>query len=238
MLDASVYNDDSLTASFHAMIRVAANTSTAAVPTPFHLFVAELAREGRLLRLYTQNIDDLDARLGTLATVRPLPQHAPWPKTIQLHGSLSTAICATCSTLSPLEPTQFEGPSPPECCNCKEKDEALKSAGKRSRGIGRLRPRITLYNEAATDAEAIGQVMATDLCHNPDAVIVAGTSLKIPRVKRFVEELCSVTRRNGGLTAWVNVAAEPARMKGTWDFVLCESSDTLGRAGVESKGVD
>ncbi|KAL9093234.1 MAG: hypothetical protein Q9159_000411 [Coniocarpon cinnabarinum] len=229
MLDASMYNDETSTERFQRMIRAAAQSAAIATPTPFHHFLAQLARDGRLLRLYSQNVDDLDVRLEPLATVKPLPHQAPWPKTIQLHGSLGTAVCASCRSVSKLEPEQFHGPSPPDCSNCKAIDVARKTAGKRSRGIGRLRPRIALYNEEVADSEAIGAVMQADLRKRPDAVVVVGTSLKIPGLKKFTREVCTtVQKRRDGLTVWIN--PEDCQMKGIWDIVFGGTSDAVAAA--------
>ena len=236
LLDTSVYSNDARTAAFHEMFRAAAHTAASAASTPFHHFMAQLARERRLLRLYTQNIDDLDTRLAPLETARPLPHSAPWPKTIQLHGSLGIAVCATCHTTTILEPSLFQGPSAPDCQTCKESETVPKVSGRymlRSRGVGRLRPRITLYNERAFDSEAIGQVMAHDLRQRPDAVVVVGTSLRIPDVKKFVKDACAVVRqRRNGLTAWINLNAAPADVKGLFDIQCQIASDTVAGFGL------
>ena len=43
-----------------------------AAPTQFHLLMAAIAEEGRLRRLYTQNIDGIDTSLPQLETRIPL----------------------------------------------------------------------------------------------------------------------------------------------------------------------
>ena len=70
----------------------------------------------------------------------------PWPTTVKLHGGLEKMVCTKCGHLEPLNASLFEGPEPPLCEKCKEQDELRTAfAGKRSHGIGRLRPRIVLY---------------------------------------------------------------------------------------------
>ncbi|RAL63792.1 hypothetical protein DID88_003436 [Monilinia fructigena] len=54
--------------------------------------LATLAEEGRLLRLYSQNVDGIDTSLQPLATKVPLNSKGPWPKTIQLHGGLAKMV--------------------------------------------------------------------------------------------------------------------------------------------------
>ena len=108
--------------------------------------------------------------------------------------------------VSDLEVEVFKGEEAPLCGECVGTDKARK----RSIGVGRLRPRIVLYNEDNPDQDAIGAVTVADLKSRPDAVIVVGTSLKIPGVKRIVREMCKVTRGcKGGFTACINAARPP-----------------------------
>src|SRR5687767_201035 len=93
LFDASVYKHDSSTQSFHTMVREMAQMSQEAKPTPFHHMLASLAQQGRLLRLYSQNIDCLDTSLQPLATNIPLNPKGPWPATVQLHGGLEKMVC-------------------------------------------------------------------------------------------------------------------------------------------------
>ena len=117
--------------------------------------------------------------------------------------------------------------------DCKAVDADRTAAGKRSRGIGRLRPRIALYNEEVADSEAIGAIMKADLRTRPDAVVVVGTSLRIPGVKKFVRDMCTVVqKRRGGLTVWINPRAGPSQMRGTWDIVFLGTSDAVAAAGL------
>ncbi|KAL2158525.1 hypothetical protein VTH06DRAFT_4292 [Thermothelomyces fergusii] len=231
LFDASVYKHDASTESFHTMVRELAQITSKAKPTRFHHMLASIAAEGRLLRMYSQNIDTLDTQMPPLATTVPLNAKGPWPTTVQLHGGLEKMVCTKCGHIEPFNAALFEGPEPPLCEKCKEQDEVRTAfAGKRSHGIGRLRPRIVLYNEYNPDEEAIGNVAKADLRRVPDAVIVVGTSLKIPGVRRIVKEMCQLTRsRRDGLTAWINIDPEPpgAEFKDCWDVVVRGKSDDI-----------
>ncbi|TPX07005.1 uncharacterized protein E0L32_011073 [Thyridium curvatum] len=231
LFDASVYKHDDATESFHSMVRELAQMAQNAKPTPFHHLLASLAHEGRLMRLYTQNVDCIDTSMPPLATNIPLNRKGPWPVTIQLHGGLSKMACSKCGGTEAFDASLFEGPEAPLCEPCTVADAVrTEFAGKRSHGIGRLRPRIVLYNEFNPDEEAIGQVMQADLKRGPDAVIVVGTTLKIPGVRRIVKEMCLSTRsRNNGFTAWVNIDPEPqgAEFKGCWDLIVKGKSDDV-----------
>ncbi|KAI4258231.1 MAG: hypothetical protein LQ352_001284 [Teloschistes flavicans] len=231
LFDASVYQTDSATTSFHSMMRNLSHLVSQAKPTAFHHLLATLGEEGRLMRLYTQNVDCIDTSLAPLATSVPLAAKGPWPRTVQLHGGLEKMVCSKCNHLSDFQPALFDGPLAPLCTQCVETDKIRTDhAGKRSHGIGRLRPRIVLYNEHNPDDEAIGTVVSSDLRSRPDAVIVVGTSLKIPGVRRIVREMCGVVRsRRNGIAVWVNHDPPPIgkEFEDCWDLVVKGSSDDV-----------
>ena len=233
LFDASVYKDDHSTSSFHDMVRTLSKLAGNAQPTLFHRFLARLAVEGRLQRLYTQNVDGLETSLPPLATQVPLNHKAPWPKTIQLHGGLDKMMCQKCRHVSDFEAHLFDGADTPPCPECKAADELRTAhAGKRSLGVGRLRPRIVLYNEHNPDDEAIGAVTTADFKIRPDAVIVVGTSMKIPAVRRIVHEMCQIVRdRREGTTIWINRDPAPTGkdLENCWDLVVKGDSDEVAR---------
>ncbi|KAF2735227.1 DHS-like NAD/FAD-binding domain-containing protein [Polyplosphaeria fusca] len=241
LFDASVYQNDSSTSSFHDMVRTLSQNTKEAQPTAFHHLLATLAHEGRLLRLYTQNVDGIDTSLPPLQTTVPLPKKAPWPKTVQLHGGLDHMVCSKCHTLSDLDAAQFDGPVPPACPSCAEKDEVRQAVDKRSHGIGRLRPRMVLYNEHNPDDEAIGACASLDLRTRPDAVIVAGTTLKVPGVRRIAREMCAVVRdRRDGVTVWLNNDPEPLGkdLANSWDIVVRAKCDDVAHLAAMRKWDD
>lgn len=213
------------------MVRTLSKLVSGAQPTAFHEMLATLASEGRLMRLYTQNVDGIDTSLPPLATSVPLERKGPWPRTIQLHGSLEKMVCSKCNTLKDFDPALFDGPIPPLCAVCEDLDKIrTEEAGKRSHGIGRLRPRMVLYNESNPDDEAIGMVVKADLRARPDAVIVVGTSLEIPGVKRIVREMCGVVRgRRDGVAIWINRGAPPIAKEfdDCWDLVVAGDCDKV-----------
>ena len=233
LFDASVYQTNDSTSSFHDMVRTLSQLVSGAKPTMFHEMLATLASENRLLRLYTQNVDGIDTSLKPLATKVPLENKGPWPKTIQLHGSLEKMVCTKCNKLSPFEADLFSGPIPPECTQCVENDQIRTDvAGKRSHGIGKLRPRMVLYNESNPDDEAIGAVVKADLHKRPDAVIVVGTSMEIPGVKRMVREMCGTVRdKRGGVAIWINRGAPPIgkEFEDCWDLIVAGDCDQVAQ---------
>lgn len=204
-----------------------------AKPTAFHHMLATIASEGRLLRLYSQNVDGLDTSLPPLETTVPLrkTEHGKWPTTVQLHGGLDKMVCTKCHDLSDLAADLFSGPAPPACPNCVEFNSIrVNHEGKRSHGIGRLRPRMVLYNEANPDDTAIGSVTSDDLRKRPDAVVVAGTTLKVPGVKRIVREMCKTVRdRRGGVAVWINTDSPPVvkELEDCFDIIVRGTCDEV-----------
>lgn len=231
LFDASVYKDATSTSQFHDMVRKLSKMSKRAKPTQFHHLLARLAAEGRLLRLYTQNVDGLDTQMPPLQTEVPLPHKGPWPQTVQLHGGLEKMMCQKCREIMDFDPVLFDGAETPTCPRCRETDEIrTNDLGRRSHGIGRLRPRIVLYNEQNPDEEAIGAVSAADMRTRPDAIVVVGTSMKIPGVRRIVSEMCKIVRdRREGTTIWVNPDPEPTGplFDNCWDLIVKGGSDQI-----------
>ncbi|OMJ20227.1 NAD-dependent protein deacetylase hst4 [Smittium culicis] len=75
------------------------------------------------------------------------------------------------------------------CPKCSNNDLQRSFRGKRPLGVGLLRPDVVLYNEQHPQAEVIGLFSEFDLRRKPDLLIVIGTSLKIPGVKRLAKEI-------------------------------------------------
>ncbi|KAF8314743.1 DHS-like NAD/FAD-binding domain-containing protein, partial [Clavulina sp. PMI_390] len=185
------------TALFYKMIAQLATLSTNAAPSPFHHFLRKLDQRGQLLRLYTQNIDSLEEKAGLSSGVPLWPLSskavaaATSPRCIPLHGTLKTLICQRCThaipLLSQLE-TLAQGHSVP-CPQCTEAGSARVMEGKRHRGIGKMRPSVVLYGEEHLAGEGVGEwSQRPSASAQPDLLIVAGSSLKVPGTKRIVRE--------------------------------------------------
>ncbi|KAK5134456.1 hypothetical protein LTR08_006503 [Meristemomyces frigidus] len=247
LFNASVYKDEISTQLFHSMVSSMSRMTKVAKPTAFHHMLATMAKEGRLLRLYTQNVDSLDSSIEPLQTRVPLTKDAggKWPRTVQLHGGLDKMVCTKCHELSDFNADMFDEATsaPPTCPTCEEvNDIRTNHEGKRSHGVGWLRPRMVLYDEHNPDQDAIGSVMKEDLRRRPDAVIVVGTSMKIPGVQRIVKELCGIVRdrKDGGLAVWINRDLPPTAdgLHNRFDVIVQSSCDEVANHAAMRKWDD
>ncbi|KAH8918965.1 DHS-like NAD/FAD-binding domain-containing protein [Atractiella rhizophila] len=64
LFDASLFKSETNTALFYNMVGELKKMSDLAEPTTFHKFLKELDDKGKLFRVYTQNIDALEAKVG------------------------------------------------------------------------------------------------------------------------------------------------------------------------------
>ncbi|KAI9222440.1 hypothetical protein BC828DRAFT_26047 [Blastocladiella britannica] len=72
LFDASLFRDPAATRLFYSFMAGMRDACLEAQPTPTHQFLADLARRGTLMRVYTQNIDGLEHRAGL-----DQPDHSP-----------------------------------------------------------------------------------------------------------------------------------------------------------------
>jgi NAD-dependent SIR2 family protein deacetylase len=79
-----------------------------------------------------------------------------------------------------------------------------------------LRPNIVLYEEDHPFAEEIGVVQASDLKSIPDLLIVMGTSLQVPGIKKLVRTFAAAVHAPQRLVIFVN-KTPPAK---EWDTIF------------------
>jgi NAD-dependent SIR2 family protein deacetylase len=151
-------------------------------PTPFHHFLNELAGSAHLLRHYTHNIDCLDTSLDGLSSC-----------TIPLHGRLDMVICTYCQDSKHVPLMAYEDTVGSLCEKGLLARQTRISRGKRGIKVGYYRPKILLYGESCPDETDITTKFERDLSEDVEAVVVAGTQLKIP-IRRFARALCERTK--------------------------------------------
>lgn len=229
-----IYRDVASTAPFHRMVTSLYRTARKTRPTTFHHMLATIAKQGRLLRLYSQNIDGLETALEPLQSSIPFgkDENGKWPQTVLLHGSIQKMECTKCYTVKDLDIDLFEnaGGIPPTCKSCIEKDNTdRRRYNLRDRDAGRLRPRILLYNDYNLDEYEMVSVMQHDL-HLLDAVLVVGTSMTIPDLQRMVRAMCTTVRENrDGLAIWINPDPPPKGFNEIFNGIVRVSSDEVAK---------
>ncbi|KNZ81918.1 NAD-dependent histone deacetylase HST3 [Termitomyces sp. J132] len=203
LFDASVFNSEHSTALFCQMIAQLWSLSQAAKPTAFHNVLRALDDRGKLLRVFTQNIDAIEEKCGLSFGVPEFEDK----RCVPLHGTLQSMHCQICNCSFPLEeylPSLTLG-QPPQCPECTSLEATRQLIGKRARGVGKLRPSVVLYNEAHKDGEGVGEVVKKDLIGSSkgkgrsgaDLLLVVGTSLRVPGTKRMVREFAKAVRSRG-----------------------------------------
>ncbi|SCV04736.1 LAMI_0H18668g1_1 [Lachancea mirantina] len=217
-----VYSDEEIGLKFNKMIIQLYHQSTECQPTEFHHLMDRIAGEGRLRRLYTQNIDALEHKLPSLS---PMSQKNA-PVTIQLHGNVREMFCVKCSKIYDLNSAIFKcnvteesKDMVPSCPECQEFESVRAVAGLRSQGVGKLRPRVVLYNEVHPDGDAIGAIISKDLKTSPDCLLIVGTSFKIPGVRTLCRDFARVVHKKKGFVVWINKEIPSKRDQEYLDFI-------------------
>ncbi|KAI8148855.1 DHS-like NAD/FAD-binding domain-containing protein [Fennellomyces sp. T-0311] len=215
LFDAMLFKDTNRTKCFYTFMAELKALVTTAKPTATHRFLRDLQANGKLLRLYTQNIDDLEAELD-------LP-------VVQLHGTMATVKCTLCTSqyaFTPEYQNAFRQGEPPVCPKCEAVGEERSLLGKRQLAIGTLRPDIVLYNEEHPNGEKIGLQQCSDIRKRPDLLIVLGTSLKIPALKKFVKLAArTVHSTKNGITILVNKTPPTKEWEHVFDYQVMGDVD-------------
>ena len=168
---------------------------TNTTPSATHWFLKKLADEKKLLRIYTQNIDDLEMQTGLerIDSIHDI-QNTPTnylKKVMQLHGHLRTLYCASCSYECQFT-QEYALLYHQESCDiaCPECPKRNISRVGRQRKHGRLEARVVLQNGGNnTHDELIAQTFEKDVQSNPDLVLIIGTTLEIKAIKSFTTRL-------------------------------------------------
>jgi len=158
--------------------------------TPLHAFIKLLQDKGKLLRNYTQNIDNLEANAG----VRP-------ENLVQCHGSFATASCFTCNYKVPGE-VLYPNLRAQEIAYCPfcaverkalvQKYEKMEDEGSYSRrfeeinSFGVMKPDITFFGEDLPDRYHNFIKEDVKKC---DLLLCIGTSLKVAPVSEIVNKV-------------------------------------------------
>jgi len=89
---------------------------------------------------------------------------------------------------------RFYGLDLPDYSRCQEFTLERERMGKRRRGIGGLRPNVVLYGEENPNGDMIRELTEQDLETGLEVVFIVGITLKVPRARRLVTELCRAAK--------------------------------------------
>ncbi|KAI8327857.1 DHS-like NAD/FAD-binding domain-containing protein, partial [Choanephora cucurbitarum] len=215
LFDATLFRNEKTIKCFYTFMAELRSMITHAEPTITHEFIQSLTEKGQLLRCYTQNIDFLEDNLNIPA--------------IQLHGTMKEVRCTLCSTTFDFTDEyeqQFRDGEAPGCPQCESADAERVRLGKRQLSTGTLRPAIVLYNEDHPQGDSIGQSQINDLKKKPDLMIVMGTSLKIPALKKFIKQAARIIHtKPGGCVVFVNRTSPTKEWEKVFDYEVMGDSD-------------
>jgi NAD-dependent deacetylase len=144
-------------------------------PNAAHRALAELERRGMLDAVITQNIDRLHAKAGS-------------DRVIEVHGSIATSSCTSCSASYPRERVGelFDDDGIATCTCC----------------MGKVKPDVVLFGELLPEA---AMTEAQELCASADLLLCVGSSLEVYPVAGLPE----ITLSAGGRLAIVTQSSTP-----------------------------
>lgn len=191
-----IYSNESMTLKFNELMVSLYLKSIHAETTPFHQLLDKLAKQKRLKRIYTQNIDSLETKLPHLMEYNDNNNSTNYPILVQLHGNISNTRCNKCNNIQKFDPHRLKTTENPKgdliasCLECEELEYVRSVAGLRSKGVGSIRPTITLYNEVHQDGDTIANIINYDTkLKSIDLLIIVGTMLSIPHVKKLCQNM-------------------------------------------------
>ena len=144
-------------------------------PNRAHAVLAELEAAGRIDAVITQNIDRLHTKAGS-------------ERVIEVHGSIATSSCTSCSASYPLEGVGelFDEDGIATCVCC----------------MGKVKPDVVLFGELLPEA---AMTEAQTLCAGADLLLCVGSSLEVYPVAGLPE----LTLASGGQVAIVTQGPTP-----------------------------
>jgi NAD-dependent deacetylase len=144
-------------------------------PNGAHAALAELEARGILAAVITQNIDRLHAKAGS-------------QRVVEVHGSIATSSCTTCSASYTLESVGelFDADGVATCACC----------------LGKVKPDVVLFGELLPES---AMAEAHELCASADLLLCVGSSLEVYPVASLPE----VTLGSGGRVAIVTQGQTP-----------------------------
>ncbi|KAF9226124.1 DHS-like NAD/FAD-binding domain-containing protein, partial [Gyrodon lividus] len=153
-------------------------------PTPFHMFLKKLDDRGTLLRVYTQNIDDMSSRQSPV-----LQMHPPTWKVHQL--------CHAVEAMKPHHEELVHG-SFSFCSTCQRQQDSRRDTGKWLQSVPTMVPDVVLYDMEHPDGQQIMEFQIQDLsgAQPMDLLLVVGTGMHVIGTQRMIKEFSQQVHLN------------------------------------------
>ncbi|GAA5821563.1 hypothetical protein JCM3770_006826 [Rhodotorula araucariae] len=154
---------------------------------------------------------------------------------VPLHGGLDEVVCGACGWREGWRRRHskaFRKGRTVECGRCQKRADSRHRRSKRAiplPPLAFLRPAVLLYDDPHSStsftSSLIASVAEADLDDEPDFLVVAGTSLRIPGFKRLVRQFAARVSRNGGLCVLINRGAVGKEWDKIFDYHVVGETD-------------
>jgi NAD-dependent histone deacetylase SIR2 len=221
MMDANwVYRTPENLAEYLNFIGKFTQLSLSKDPTSTHYLFRNLRDEGKLLRVYSQNIDNFEERAGLKVGMEEKDE------VLSLHGNLGCVICKRNPShkfrMSEEYIEAFVNGKVVTCPACLTEKPKLNL---KPIVPGWLRPAILLYNEPDSDGEQISKLVTKDAKTPNTVLIVMGSTLHVQDAVNVMTNLSNAVRKKKGLVLLVN-REDIAHFRECFDFrIMCDADD-------------
>ncbi|KPV75007.1 uncharacterized protein RHOBADRAFT_44522 [Rhodotorula graminis WP1] len=154
---------------------------------------------------------------------------------VPLHGGLDEVMCGACGwreRWGKAHNKAFKKGRGVDCPRCSERVSSRRQRLKRATSLSPLaflRPAVLLYDDphssTSSASDLIASLASADLANEPDLLVVAGTSLRIPGFKKLVKRFAARVKKVGGLRVLVNREAVGKEWDGVFDYHFVGDAD-------------
>ncbi|GAA5833233.1 hypothetical protein JCM9279_001463 [Rhodotorula babjevae] len=165
---------------------------------------------------------------------------------VPLHGGLDEVVCGACGWREQWrkEHTKaYKKGRGVDCPRCSERVTSRQQRLKRATSLSPLaflRPAVLLYDDphssSSSASSLIASLASTDLASEPDLLLVAGTSLRIPGFKKLVKRFAARVKKSGGLRVLVNRELVSKEWEGVFDYQFVGDVDEFAHEMIDWLG--